>query len=153
MSPSRRASSASKRCARSLSRARGTISLSVKSRAVSAMSCCSSFSSRSTSGRPLGGAQPVADQPVERLPRLSGAGAVAVELLAVDRADRLNLAHGRGEERLLGREQLLQRIVALLDAVEHLEEAPAGDRVEDPGRKVRGAQYAVVPDPEDGRRR
>src|SRR4051794_21192332 len=152
MSPSRRASSASKRWARSLSRARGTISLSVKSRAVSAMSCCSSLSSRSTSGRPLGAAEPVGDQSVERLPRLPGAGAVAVELVPVDCADRLYLAHGRGEECLPGREQLLQSIVALLDAVEHLEETPAGDGVEDPSRKSGGAQHAVFPYPEDGRR-
>src|SRR5690349_20744031 len=104
-------------CARSLSRARGTISLSVKSRAVSAISRCSSLSSRSTLRAPAVARQPVGDHLVECGTSLLGARPVAVELPAVHGADRLHLAYRGGEERLAGLEQVIEREVALLDVV------------------------------------
>src|SRR3954452_22919243 len=99
MSPSRRASSMSNRASRSLSRARGTISLSVKSRAVSKISRCSSVRSRYT-GRGLVVGERFPQGTLERFRGLLGPRTRDLEVGLVDRGHWLPLAHRRGEERL-----------------------------------------------------
>ena len=110
MSPSRLASSRSKRASRSFSRARGTISLSAKSRAVSEISRCSSVRSRSTACSLRRRRAPASSDAAERLgaPRSSGPRGISSSV-PVDRRHRLDLAHGRGEERLVRAEQVVDR--------------------------------------------
>src|SRR5919201_1475791 len=118
MSPRRAASSRSKRAARSRSRACGTISLSTKSRAVSWIRRCSSLRSRSTAGRPRGsrrrGSQRLLQGALERLRRLTCPRPGGLQLVPVDRRDGLNLAYGRGEERLPCAKQVLDLELTLL---------------------------------------
>src|SRR5436190_6128273 len=117
----------SKRCARSLSRALGTISLSVKSRAVSTISCCSSVSARSSSALP----ELALEHPRERLGGLASSWSRRLELDVVDRGDRVDLPHGRCEEGFARRSQVPDLERALLD-VELSDQRRPGDRLEDP---------------------
>src|SRR6266545_4061593 len=141
MPPSFRASSRSKRAARSFSRTRGTISLSTNSRAVSWIRRCSSLRSRSTRGRLC--RQGLFPRAPEGLLRLEGAGTRGVQLLAVDRRHGLDLPNRRGEERLGGREQVVQPKLALLD-LECAHYLRAGDRLEDSRADGRSAKAAVL---------
>src|SRR6266542_3725450 len=137
MPPSFRASSRSKRAARSFSRTRGTISLSTKSRAVSWIRRCSSLRSRSTTGRLC--AERLLHRALEGLLGFERPGARSLELSFIDRRDRLDLAYGGGEERLPGAQQVIHRKFALLD-VKIAHDVRAGDRLEDAGADRWGSQ-------------
>ena len=154
-SPSRRAGGRARGrsfCARSESRARGTTSLSTKSRAVSGDQplLVGELDHRGSARRCRARRRDRRASNASR--RLGGARARRSKRGLVDRRDRLDLAHGRGEERLRRRRAGRRAAYSPSSTSSASTMPPAGDRVEDPGSERRGPQLAVG-DPEDRRGR
>ena len=118
-------------CARSLSRARGTISLSANSRAVSWISCCSSVSVE-VHGHSLA-VEPVGDRRSSKASRASLVrGPAAIELVAVDRGAPAapRAPSRRGRPRCAPSRSSRWKSPSSTPASSSIR-TPAGDRVED----------------------